>query len=156
MPNSPAQPPDVLEALEPAALQANRRGRITGRQLLRLGRAYLWETLSIASVPAGCEIEVAFLVVAVALLVILIPIFLLLTILEWAFGARMEEGPLQKSIERRANVISVGLTKFKRSGRDGDPLQEGARHRIYFTRFSKSLINFERLGRWAPPIDGAN
>lgn len=150
--NPATRPPAVLEALDPNALETNQRGRLTGRQVLRLGRGYLLASLWVGLAPTGCMLDVVVFVVTVILLVILIPIFVVLTILESALGVRMEEGPLRMWTKGRARFVSVDTTAVRRSGPKNDPLQPGARHRIYFTRFSTSLVNYERLGEWAPPI----
>ena len=144
---SPAiEPPEALETLDPEALQANRRGRVTLGQALRILGNNLYASLRALAVPMGCLLDTLVLFVLALIWLLFVPILVLVSVGDVAFRLRVEEGPLQKWKKGRTNLLSVGKTAIDAGTLDPVPLQDGELHRIYFTRLSKTFVNYERLG----------
>ena len=136
-------PPDCLETMNPQALPANRRGRMTWRQALGFIPKVLLDELAILALGAGCLAGPIVLVILLAIALVTLPVAIILLLVEALLGVRPEEGPLGK-VERRA--ISVGETRVAARRKQIERLTEGAPHRLYLSRITSSLVNYERLG----------
>jgi hypothetical protein len=149
-PVTDGQAPDSLEALDPSFLAANQRGRISARQFARLAPRIVLAALagpasvgSLSLLDPGC---LFMLVIGLAFAVIALPVAVVVLLLEWGLGARTEEGPLLRVYDGRRRVMFAGETAMSSQGLNVDRMEEGAVHRLYFTRITHSLINYERLG----------
>ena len=140
--------PACLETLDHASLEANRLGKVTASQILRLAPGFLLGWLYPAAILAGCVVDLAlvFIVLSVILVTIVtLPVALLLLILEWVRGARQEEGRLVIVGKGRGRKVSVSDTLVRARGWNIDRMVEGDPHRLYFTRMFHRLVNYERL-----------
>ena len=143
--------PDCLEALNPGALRVNRAGRMKFGQAMtlapRLGFAVLFTT---SLLGAGCALDLVSLLIGLTLGLLLalltLPVLLLFLVIEWLLGVRSEEGRLMKVIDGRQKNLWVADTLVAARGKDIKPMVDGAYHRLYFSRMTLSLVNYERLG----------
>lgn len=95
------------------------------------------------------DVIALFIVIMITILltIVTLPVALLLLLLEWALGARREEGPLVSVRKGRRLTVAVSKTVVTATGWKLDRMLEGEPHRLYFTRVFHKLINYERLGR---------
>jgi len=147
--------PECLETLDPSALETNRRNRLTLWQALGLGGRHVGALLLLALGVTGCGLEAITLVVSFVLgLIVLgvaLPLLLVLVIIDSVLNLRTDEGALEKSRDHRRFFVTVGSTKARCRRVNFERMQEGAWHRIYATRVSSSLVNYERLA--GKPVD---
>lgn len=122
--------------------------RQVGRLAARLVVAVLFVSAFVGG--SGCFVDLigCFILLGIGLLlaVVTLPVVALLVLLEWSLGASSEEGPLVRVYAGRRRTLFVAGTSVNARGANIDRMLDGATHRIYFTRISHSLINYERLG----------
>jgi len=152
---SAVERPECLETMDPNALDTNRRHRLTPWQAFGLGWRHVGALLLITLGVTGCAIELGTLlvsfVVGLILLGLALPFLLMLVIIDSVLSLRTDEGALEKSRNGRRFFVTVGSTKARCRRVNFERMQAGAWHRIYITRVSSSLVNYERLaGR---PVD---
>ena len=143
--------PDCLEVLDPSSLAANRRGRLSLRQAAGLGPRLLLAWLFAGAVISfGCAFDLVTLIfgvlVGAVVVVVTLPVGIVFLLVESLLGVRSEEGSLVKVIDGRRRNVSTGLTLAQARGADFNSMVEGAQHKLYFTRMTLTLVNYERLG----------
>lgn len=139
--------PDCLETKDPSALAANRAGRMTLGQGIRFApRLGIVDALD----AGWCAFDLVGLVLLLTLAVlpalVILPLLVLLWVAEWLLGVRSEEGRLTKVIDGRQKNVLVDETLVAAHTRDFNRMKDGAYHRLYFSRMTLSLVNYERLG----------
>jgi hypothetical protein len=148
--------PPCLETRDPQAMNVNRQGRMTLRQALGLAPRLLGTVFRVSGIVGfGCGVDLLWLVflgIGVLIALVGIPLVLLLVLLEWGVGLPWEEGALWRAYNGKRRMLSVGGTVVAARGLNVDRMVDGAIHRIYFTRLSHSLVNYERLGGQALAI----
>jgi hypothetical protein len=141
--------PDYLEAMDPGSLASNRRGRLTAGQAVALAPRLLREWLGEAGPFGDAAMDlvgfVALIVVGILLVVVALPLGILFLLVESLRGVTSEEGPLVKVLQGRQRSVATGTTLLAVPRSDFDRMVEGAMHRLYFTRMTLSLVNYERL-----------
>jgi hypothetical protein len=153
---SAVERPECLETMDPGALDTNRRHRLTLWQAFGLGGRHVGALLFLALTVTGCAVEAITLamsfVVGLVVLGVALPFLLVLVIFDSVLNLKTDEGALVKSSNgRRRFFVTVGSTRARCRRVNFERMQAGAWHRIYITRVSSSLVNYERIaGR---PLD---
>jgi hypothetical protein len=137
----------VRLSLDADALPANRRGRLTPRQSVRVVLKEVGKGWVLMLSP-GSFFPPA-LIVLVPVTVALTPLFLVAAGLECLLKLRVEEGAIERVIKQRVFyrayeiVLGQGVWGVPRKVHDG--LVDGSVYRLYLTRLSNVLVNYEKL-----------
>ena len=134
-------------SLNAEALPSNRSGRLTARQavnvvLKEVGKGWAL-ILSLGSIfpPA--------LIVLVPLTVALTPLFVIAAGTECLMKLRIEEGAIERAIKQRLFYreykIALGQEVWGVPRKVHDGLVDGSVYRLYLTRLSNVLVNYEKL-----------
>ena len=138
--------------LDARGIAANRRGRMTPRQavgiiLKQVGTGWLLTLFPATIFPPG-------VVVLVPAALALTPIFVVAAAVECALKLRSEDGAIERESKQRLFIrehhLWIGDRAWSVSRKVHDGLVDGAVYRLYLTRLSNVIVNYERLETTEP------
>jgi hypothetical protein len=134
-------------SLDAEALPANQRGRLTPRQAVNVVLKEVGKGWVLMLSPGSFFLPA--LIVLVPVSVALTPVFLVAAGLECLLKLRVQEGAINRVIKQRLFYreyeIVLGQTIWGVPRRVHDGLVDGSVYRLYLTRLSNVLVNYEKL-----------